>query len=276
LFYKAVAGFLASLKTVVRADPGDLAAWLGRPVTIQGIAPLLACIIGGCGLHGFSIGLWRAPLQGVYVAAKMPFLILLTLMVNGLINGTLGILLGSGMSFRQTLTACLMSFAIYSMIVGSLSPIVIAMVLDGPLPSSPEADGWYRVLLLMQTGMIALAGVVSNYKLLKLIQHFAGSPLAGRRVLLAWLGGNLFVGSQLSYNLRPFFGNPKLPVEFLRPDPFDGNFYLAVGSLLKAPLSWTLEQGVLPLIPAIVLLMGGRILYLRGIAAVSKSQIKSP
>jgi len=48
------------------------------------------------------------------------------------------------------------------------------------------------------------------------------------RVLLAWLVGNLFLGSQLSWMLRPFIGSPGLRVEFLRSDAFSGNFYEAV------------------------------------------------
>jgi hypothetical protein len=43
---------------------------------------LVAVVVGG-GIYGASIGLWRAPEQAVWVAVKMPLLILLTLGVNG-------------------------------------------------------------------------------------------------------------------------------------------------------------------------------------------------
>ena len=46
-----------------------------------------------------------------------------------------------------------------------------------------------------------------------------------RRVLFAWLAGNLVFGSQLSWILRPFIGSPALPVQFLRLDAFNGNFF---------------------------------------------------
>jgi hypothetical protein len=224
------------LNLLARAEPDVLAGWL-RQGDWKRVAPLLvACITCGCALYGFSIGIWRAPLQGLYVAVKMPLLIFLTLLVNGLINGMLAALLGSGLSFRQTLMACLISFGIFGLIVGSLSPIAIAMALDAPRPGQPGSEAWYRMMLLSHTGMIAFAGVVANHKLLRLLQDFAGSAAAGKRVLVAWLAGNLFVGAQLSYNLRPFFGNPRLPVEFVRPDPFDGTFYEAVARLLAASL----------------------------------------
>jgi hypothetical protein len=235
---------LPKLKTLARGEPTLLAAWLREPATLDSVAPLLLAILAGCAAYGFGLGLWRAPLQGVFVAIKMPLLIFLTLGVNGMINGMLGQLLGSGMSFRQTLMACLMSFAIFGLIVGSLSPIIIAMVMDSPRPGQSGASDWYRLFLLFNTAIIAFAGIVANHKLLKLIQSFSGSSSIGWRTLISWLAGNLFVGAQLSYNLRPFFGNPQLPVQFLRADPFDGNFYEAVWTML-ASASGTVTSFVL-------------------------------
>lgn len=225
---------LARLRLLARGEPAALAAWLRQPLTHDSLLALVAAIIGGCALYGFGLGLWRAPLQGVFVAVKMPLLIFLTLLVNGMINGMLGLLLGSGMSFRQTVVACLMSFAIFSLIVGSFSPLIIMWVLDSPPPGQPGGAEWYRIFLLGNTAVIAFAGIVANHKLLGLIQAFSGDAAAGWRTLIAWLAGNLFVGAQLSYILRPFFGNPELPVQFLRPNPLEGNFYESVWGMLQA------------------------------------------
>ena len=60
------------------------------------------------------------------------------------------------------------------------------------------------------------------------MREFAETRRAGTHTFFAWLAGNLFVGAQLSWNLRPFFVFPGLEVEFLRPDPFGGSFYEAV------------------------------------------------
>jgi hypothetical protein len=227
---------LSRLRLLARGEPVGLAEWLRQPLTRDSLLALIVAIIGGCALYGFGLGLWRAPLQGVFVAIKMPLLIFLTLLVNGLINGMLGQLLGSGMSFRQTVVACLMSFSTFSLIVGSFSPLIIAWVLDAPPPGTDEGTAWYRIFLLGNTAVIAFAGIVANHKLLRLIQAFSGDVLAGWRTLIAWLAGNLFVGAQLSYILRPFFGNPELPVQFLRPNPLEGNFYEAVWSMTRASL----------------------------------------
>lgn len=220
----------SKLMTLARADTAGLVRWLEEK-SLRAMLPLVAGIVAGCGLYGFAIGLGRAPLMACYVAVKMPLLIFLTLGVNGLINGMFGSLLGSGMSFRQTLQACLMSFALFALIVGALAPIMIAMALDRPADGAAGLADWYRVFLLLNTALIAFAGVIANHKLLRLIEAFSGSRSTALRTLVAWLAGNLFVGAQLSYNLRPFFGNPTLPVEFLRPNPFDGTFYEAVWSM---------------------------------------------
>ena len=60
------------------------------------------------------------------------------------------------------------------------------------------------------------------------MRDLSGDARVARRVLLAWLGGNLLLGSQLSWILRPFIGSPTLPVEFLRATAFKGNFYETV------------------------------------------------
>lgn len=221
--------------SLARGETAHLVRSLGDK-TAGAMLPLVAGIVLGCGMYGFALGLGRAPLMAVFVAVKMPLLIFLTLGVNGLINGMFGTLLGSGMSFRQTLQACLMSFALFALIVGSLAPIMMGMALDRPEDGTAELAGWYRVFLLSNTAVIAFAGIIANHKLLRLIEAFSGSRAAAWRTLVAWLAGNLFVGAQLSYILRPFFGNPLLPVEFLRADPFQGNFYEAVWGMTLASL----------------------------------------
>ncbi len=221
------------LMPLARGETSSLSRWLEEK-SVFGMLPLVAGIVAGCGGYGFAIGLGRAPLMALFVAMKMPLLIFLTLGVTGLINGMFGALLGSGMSFRQTMQACLMSFALFALIVGSLSPIMAGMALDRPADGTTDLAGWYRMFLLTNTAVIAFAGVVANHKLLKVIEAFSGSLATARRTLIAWLAGNLFVGAQLSYNLRPFFGNPSLRVEFLRPNPFDGTFYEAVWSMTFA------------------------------------------
>src|SRR5581483_3904118 len=121
----------------------------------------------------------------------------------------------------------LLSFVIAAAILGSFSPIVFFLVWNAPPMSavSPAGHLTYNLILLLHVMVIALAGTVANLRLARLLGDLARSPRIGRRVLLAWLAGNLFLGSQLSWILRPFIGSPDLPVQFLRQDAFHGNFY---------------------------------------------------
>lgn len=257
------AGWIGRLRLLTRGDPRELSLWLREPVGREGAGPggagrgtlpaLMVAIVGGAALYGFSLGFWRAPLQGLYVAIKLPCLVFLTLLVNGGINGMLGQLLGSGMTFRQTLVCCLMSFATFALLVGSLSPIVCLWVLDAPDPLAAEGRAWYRYFLLVNTGIIAVAGIIANVRLLRLIQEFTGERTIAARTLFAWLSGNLFVGAQLSFIFRPFFGNPRLPVQFLRPDPLDGNFYQTVWYMLKESIDPQLSDATGFLVAAVVL-----------------------
>jgi len=172
--------------------------------------------------------------MGAYVAVKLPFILLITLLLNGLLNGLLGLVLGSGIGIRKSLQFLLVGLAIMAVILGALSPISFFATLN--MPSSGDGSGrfaWHGASLLMHTGLIAFAGITAHARLLHYVREFADSSRAGTHAFFAWLAGNLFVGAQVSWNLRPFFVSPGLDVEFLRDDPFNGNFYEAVIVALK-------------------------------------------
>jgi hypothetical protein len=224
---------LRDLPLLCQGSPGKLSAWLERPTAAR-LAACLTAIVLGCGAYGFTLGLWRAPLMGTFVAVKLPLLIFLTLLTNGLLNGMLAQLLGSGLGFRQTMLAMLMSFACFSLITGALSPVALMMVLDTPRPGEPGAQAAYRTILLVHVAIIAFAGVTAHRRFFPVLAAASASRAAGLRVFLAWLAGNLFVGAQLSWNLRPFFGQPARDVSFLRPDWNRSSFYESVFYNFKA------------------------------------------
>jgi len=190
----------------------------------------LAVIVVGAALFGAAVGSWRAPLQSLYTAIKLPLILLLTSLGNGLLNAMLAPLLGVNLSVRQSLLAVLMSFTIAAVILGAFSPLLYFLIWNTP-PLAPGATTnafAHSLVLLCETGIIAFAGIAANVRLFQLLRELSGSASAGRKVLFAWLAGNLFLGSQLAWNLRPFVGSPFLEVEFLRPNAFEGNFFEAV------------------------------------------------
>lgn len=221
------------LSALLRGAPDDLRAWIDQPDRHR-LWLCLLVISGAFALYGFTVGFWRDPLMGLYVAVKMPALIFLTLAGNGLLNGMLGILLGSGLGFRQSLMAQLMSFTIAALVLGALAPVTFFMALNAPAADAPNASNAHSHFLVAHTLLIAMAGIFANLHLARLL--LVVTPTGSRTAaptLFAWLAGNAFLGAQLSWIMRPFFGTPSIEVAFLRPHPFDGTFYETVWRSLQ-------------------------------------------
>ena len=111
--------------------------WLDAP-TPGRIAKVALMAIAGLACYGFSVGYWRDPLMGVYVAVKLPLLVALTLACNSLLNGLLGLLLGTGLGFRQSFFALLSAFALAGVILGSLAPVTFLLAWNAPSPDAPR------------------------------------------------------------------------------------------------------------------------------------------
>jgi hypothetical protein len=215
----------SEINVLLRGEAEPIAAWAEHWSTRR-FWLHVGVIILGAGLYGAAMGWWRDPQQALFTAIKFPLIILLSTIGNALLNATLAPLLGLNIHFRQSFSAILMSFAVAAAILGAFSPVTAFMIWNAP-PMSPEAvsGATYGIIKLTHVAVIAFAGVAGNVRLFQLLTRLGGSRTVARRVLFAWLAGNLFLGSQLSWILRPFIGSPALPVEFLRATAFSGNFY---------------------------------------------------
>jgi hypothetical protein len=207
-----------------------------KTASFRSLLSYCAIICAGAAVYGFTLGIWRAPLQAVYTAMKFPLLVLLTCGANATVNGMLAQLLGSGLSFRQTSLAILMTFATAALILAGFSPITLFIWYNAPPLGSKEAIVGHSLMLLSHVVAIAFAGIIANQRLLGFLQKLSGVA-TGRAVLFSWLAGNLFLGAQLAWVLRPFIGAPSLAVQFLRDDPLRGNFYEAVWRALLHMIS---------------------------------------
>jgi len=218
-----------SFDAFLRAGPEGLHDWVMRRQMALVVFCLVA-IVFGAGSYGAVVGSWRDPMQALYTGLKLPLVILLTTLGNGLLNGMLAPLLGLNVTFRQSLTAVLVSFAITAIVLGALSPVALFIVwntpplTDGTTLVSPE----YSLLQLTLAIFVALAGVLGNVRLLPLLRHWARDATIARKVLFAWLAGNLLLGSQICWVLRPFIWDSKRPVEFIGPESLHGSFFETV------------------------------------------------
>jgi hypothetical protein len=234
-----------NLRQLIQPD----ANWLDAP-SPQRVVWVATTAFAGLALYGFTVGYWRDPVMGGYVALKLPLLIALTLGANGLLNGLLAMLLGTGLGFRQSFLALLTSFALAAVILGSLSPVTFLLAWNAPTPDSPNAGNAHSAYLVAHTFLIGFAGIAANLHLHRLLAVKAPTRMAATVTLLAWLGGNGFLGAQFSWILRPFFGSPNLKVEFLRPDPMRENFYKSVWGALHR-----ISGDFSPLLLVIILLL---------------------
>ncbi len=209
--------------TLLRGEARTISAWSAE-WSASRAAMHLAVIILGAGVYGAAMGWWRAPEQAMFVAIKFPLIILLTAAGNALLNGLLAPLLGLNIPLRQSFAAVVMSCAITSAILGAFAPLLAFAVWNAPpLETHPMAA--YNLIKLAHVGVIIFAGTVGNARLFQLLVYLGGGRAVAFRVFFAWLAGNLFLGSQLSWIARPFIGAPDLPVQFLRDGALKGNFY---------------------------------------------------
>jgi hypothetical protein len=221
------------ISTLLRGELAAITGWIEMWSTRRFLFQI-GTIIVGAGFYGTAIGWWRDPQQALFVAIKFPLIILLTTIGNALINAMFAPLLGLNIPFRQSFCAIVMSFAIASAILGAFSPVIAFMIWNAPPISTAGISGaTYNFIKLANVAVIAFAGMTGNVRLFQLLAHLGGSKAVAFRVLFAWLAGNLFLGSQLSWILRPFIGSPDLPVEFFRATALHGNFYENVFQSLR-------------------------------------------
>jgi hypothetical protein len=221
------------LPVLLRGEPDSLQFGIQEFRTPQ-LALYLSVIVLGAGAFGAAMGCWRAPLQALYTALKLPLAILLTTLGNAVLNALIAPLFGLNLRFHQTVLAVLMSGTIACAVLGAFSPLLFFVIWNSPTNVSDATSVAYNAVQVLEVAIVAFAGTAANVRLLQLLTRFSNQRISAIKVLFGWLAGNLFLGTQLCWIMRPFIGSPNLPVQFLRPEAFRGNFFETVwGSLSR-------------------------------------------
>lgn len=208
-----------------------------RPVSLRRLGEVTALIVAGCGAYGFTVGAWRGPELGFYVAIKFPLLMLFTVACNGFLNGLFAQLLGAGLGFRQSMQAILESYSIFAIVLGCLAPLSGGLAWNLAETPPERIDRAHAFLLCFHTSVIAYAGLIAHLRMLRSLNGVVDSAGIAVRTFLAWSLGNLIAGAQIGYVLRPYAVTPGLPIAFLREHPLEGNFYIALWASLKKLVS---------------------------------------
>jgi hypothetical protein len=92
------------LPVLLRGEPDSLQFGIEKFRARQ-LALYLTVIALGAGAFGAAMGCWRAPLQALYTALKLPLAILLTTLGNAVLNALIAPLFGLNLRFHQTVLA---------------------------------------------------------------------------------------------------------------------------------------------------------------------------
>jgi hypothetical protein len=178
---------------------------------IQGAAMGAYALLNGGSAAFILISALKMPLfMGITAALMLPTLYVLYSLF-GLADG-----------FKTALRALAGGQATFALILASLSPFTLVYYLSGAS---------YRGALGFNLLLFALAGVAAQGTIrLRLADLLRGDARHSRLITIGF-GLWAFVAVQLSWNLRPFVGNPNAPTEFLRSDAFT-NAYVAIWRIL--------------------------------------------
>ncbi|GET39546.1 actin-binding WH2 domain-containing protein [Microseira wollei] len=185
------------------------------------IFSLLVCSSLFLAIYGGIMGIYHSWMQALSSAVKLPALYLITLLVCLPTLYFYNIIFGSKRRFGQHFALVLTAVSVTSVLLFSFAPITLFFLIS---------TTHYQFLILLNVAIFTLTGwigVSSLYQAANCIleQDTEGSDTR-RKILQAWLFLYAFVGCQLGWTLRPFFGMPDSPFSLFRER--EGNFYVSV------------------------------------------------
>ncbi|MDJ1182048.1 hypothetical protein [Roseofilum casamattae] len=181
--------------------------------------------------YGLILGAYSSWYQALISALKLPALYLLTMVICFPTLYFFNIMFGSRRSFEQYLCLLMTSMAVISVLLFGFAPVSLFFLLSTKN---------YHFFLLLNVVILGISGGLGVQFFYQGMQRLTASDMEGKeirhRILLAWLSLYAFVGSQLAWTLRPFFGSPGKPFELFRD--LESNFYLAIWKTLVTLLGW--------------------------------------
>ena len=187
------------------------------------ILSLLVCSSLFFALYGAIIGSIHGWLQMLSSAFKLPALYLITLLICLPTLYFLDIIFGSKKTFSQYVTLLLASMSLISVMLFGFAPISLFFRLS---INDYSFFQLVNILVFIITGVIGIRFFYQG--MLSIIpDETASESLKNRkRLIKCWLLLYGFVGSQLGWTLRPFFGTPDQPFALYRD--IESNFYIQV------------------------------------------------
>ena len=189
---------------------------------------LCLTMAAGAALYGAVLGMWHGPRLALWVALKLPLVLLLTSALTVFFSWAVARILGLPLRFGQVGVLTFLAMAAGSLLLASVAPVAWLFTVCAPVPSA-AARTTHNLLYLLHTAFVGGCGLAGTVALWRAMSGLAVSQAASlrtvRAVYLLWVAAFALVGGEVAWILRPFVGSVYEPLVFLRSDALDGNVY---------------------------------------------------
>ena len=178
-------------------------------------------------IYGAILGASSTWMQCLISAIKLPALYLLTLIICFPTLYFFNVMFGSKRTFEQYLTLLMTSMAMISVLLFGFAPVSLFFLI-----SSTN----YNFFLLLNVAIMGITGFLGVSFIYQGMHFLSEQDAEGKdirlNILRFWLGLYAFVGSQLGWTLRPFFGAPGQAFQLFRSR--DSNFYMSLWDSIRS------------------------------------------
>ncbi len=178
-------------------------------------------------IYGAILGASSTWMQCLVSAIKLPALYLLTLIICFPTLYFFNVMFGSKRSFEQYLTLLMTAVAMISVLLFGFAPVSLFFLIS---------SSNYNFYLLLNVAIMAVTGFLGVNFIYQGMHFLSEQDTEGKdirlNILRFWLGLYAFVGSQLGWTLRPFFGSPGMPFELFRNR--ESNFYMSLWESIRS------------------------------------------
>ncbi|MEG4173507.1 hypothetical protein, partial [Microcoleus sp. S13_C3] len=173
------------------------------------------------GIYGAILGASSTWMQCLVSAIKLPALYLLTLIICFPTLYFFNVMFGSKRTFEQYLTLLMTAMAMISVLLFGFAPVSLFFLL-----SSTN----YNFFLVLNVAIMAITGFLGVSFIYQGMHFLSEQDAEGKdirlNILRFWLGLYAFVGTQLGWTLRPFFGSSGMAFQLFRNR--ESNFYMSL------------------------------------------------
>ncbi|MEM6399465.1 MAG: actin-binding WH2 domain-containing protein [Cyanobacteria bacterium P01_D01_bin.116] len=183
---------------------------------------LLVCSSIFFAIYGGIIGASHGWMQALTSTIKLPAFYLLSIMICFPTLFFFNVLFGSRSTLKQHFVVLLTAVSVISVLLFSFAPITLFFLI-----TTPDSYQFFKILNVLIFCITGAFGVKFLYDGMQLLsQENETGKVTRTTILRSWLLLYGFVGMQLGWFLRPFFGNPNDNFQLFRA--VQGNFYLDI------------------------------------------------